>query len=214
MNDVPPVAPSEPSEPSAVSWRVLTVPNVLSLIRLACIPLFLWLLFGREHRAAAAVLLGALGATDWVDGYVARHFGQVTELGKILDPTADRLLLLVGIVAITADGSAPLWFALAAITREVLVAAAALVLAALGARRIDVTWWGKAGTFGLMFAFPLFLAGDSTVGWNDTARVLAWVSGIPGLVFGYYALITYVPLGRRALREGRMPPARVQEPLS
>jgi cardiolipin synthase len=150
--------------PAAGSWRVLTIPNVLSIARLCCIPIFLWLLFGRENRAAAAGLLGALGATDWVDGYVARHFGQVTELGKILDPVADRLLLLVGIVAITADGSVPLWFALAAITRELLVAAAALVLAALGARRIDVTWWGKAGTFGLLFAFPFSPGSAASLG--------------------------------------------------
>ena len=206
MSDVPAGVPPK-------SWQVLTIPNLLSIGRLCCIPLFLWLLFARENRAAAAGLLGGLGATDWVDGYIARHFGQVTELGKILDPTADRLLLLVGIVAITADGSVPLWFALAAISPVVLVTGAALVLAALGARRIDVTWWGKAGTFGLLFAFPLFLASESTVGWNDLARVLAWVSGIPGLVFGYYAVIAYVPIGRRALREGRVREVPVQEPL-
>src|SRR5437763_16546985 len=118
--------------------RILTIPNVLSFIRLLCAPLFLWLLFDRHDRVGAAFLLGGLGATDWVDGYVARHFGQVSALGKVLDPTADRILLGVGIVGIMVDGSVPLWIGVAVIVREVLISAAALALAALGARRIDV----------------------------------------------------------------------------
>lgn len=188
-------------QPAGTS-RVLTAPNVITLVRLACIPLFLWLLFGLGSRAWAAGLLGVLGATDWVDGFVARRYGQVSELGKVLDPVADRLLLLVGVTAILIDGSAPLWFGVAVLVREVLVAAATLVLAALGARRIDVTWWGKAGTFGLLFAFPFFLASESTVA-PEMFRVLAWGCGIPGLILSYVALIRYVPLGVRALREGR-----------
>ena len=134
---------------------VLTVPNAISVLRLCCVPLFLWLLFGRDDRAAAAVLLFVLGATDWVDGYVARRWNQVSDLGKILDPTADRLLLIVGIVGILIDGSVPVVVGILAVVREGLVAVAAIVLGLLGARRIDVTWWGKAGTFGLMGAFPL-----------------------------------------------------------
>ncbi len=183
--------------------RVLTVPNVISVVRLACLPVFLWLMFGREHRAAAAYLLAALGCTDWIDGYIARHFHQVSALGKVLDPVADRLLFFVGVGAIVVDRSCPLWVAVAVLVREVVVTAATLVLAALGARRIDVTWFGKAGTFGFMVAFPLFLASHSTLGWRDTAEVLAWVAAGPGLVFSYISLILYVPLGIRALREGR-----------
>lgn len=183
--------------------RILTVPNAVSVVRLACIPLFLWLLFGRDDRAAAAWLLGGLGATDWVDGFVARRFGQVSTLGKVLDPTADRLLLGVGVIAILVDGSVPRWIGIAAVVREVLVGGAALVLAALGARRIDVTWVGKAGTFFLMFTFPLFLASNSDVSWHETARVLAWIAAVPGLVLSWIAAATYVPVARRALAEGR-----------
>jgi cardiolipin synthase (CMP-forming) len=183
--------------------RILTVPNVISVIRLCCLPLFLYLLFGRENRAAAAGLLAALGCTDWVDGYIARHFDQVSDLGKVLDPVADRLLFFVAAGGILIDGSVPAWFAITVLVREAVVAVATLVLAALGARRIDVTWYGKAGTFGLMVAFPLFLAGESTVGWADTAEVLAWVAGIPGLALSLYAAALYVPLARRALAEGR-----------
>jgi len=189
------------------SREVLTLPNLITLARLACLPVFLWLLFGRENRAAAAALLALLGITDWVDGYLARHLGQVSELGKILDPVADRLLFLVGAGGILIDGSVPVWFAVIVLVRETLVGGATVVLAALGARRIDVTWFGKAGTFGLMIAFPLFLASHSTLSWADAAGVLAWVAGIPGLVFSLYAAALYVPIARRALSEGRAVPS-------
>jgi cardiolipin synthase (CMP-forming) len=184
--------------------RILTIPNVVSVVRLCCIPLFLWLLFGAEDRSSAAYLLAVLGATDWVDGYVARHFHQVSTLGKVLDPTADRLLLAVGVIGIAIDGSVPIWIAVLTIARETLVGGATLVLAALGARRIDVTWFGKAGTFGLLCAYPLFLGSHAEdLGWEDLAGVLAWVCVIPGLVFSYIAAAGYVPLARRALAEGR-----------
>ena len=183
--------------------RILTVPNLITLVRLSCLPVFVWLLLGADDRAAAAFLLAALGATDWVDGYVARRWNQVSTVGKVLDPLADRLLFVVAIVTIIIDGAAPLWFCLAVLVREVLVAGATLVLYALGARRIDVTWYGKAGTFGLMFAFPLFLAGSSDLSWADAAQTVAWLCGIPGLVLSYVAAVMYVPLGAAALREGR-----------
>lgn len=183
--------------------RILTVPNVISLIRLACIPLFVYLLFGRDNRYGAAWLLGALGATDWVDGYIARRFQQVSTLGKVLDPSADRLLVGVGVIAILIDGSVPTWVAWATIAREVLVSLAVVGLAALGARRIDVQWVGKAGTFALMTAFPLFLCSHSDAFWADQAGVAAWVFAIPGLVLAWYAAGTYVPIAIGALREGR-----------
>ena len=191
-------------EPEEAEDRILTVPNLLSLVRLACVPLFLWLLFGEDDRYAAALLLAVLGTTDWIDGYVARRFHQVSSLGKVLDPTADRILLIVGIGAILVDGSVPAWVAIAALAREALVAIAALVLAALGARRIDVQWVGKAGTFALMVAFPFFLAAEADIGWAGTAEVLAWLWAVPGLVLSWYAALNYVPLARTALREGRV----------
>jgi cardiolipin synthase (CMP-forming) len=183
--------------------RILTLPNLVTVVRLACLPLFLWLLFGRDNREGAAWLLAALGTTDWVDGYLARHLHQTSELGKILDPLADRLLFIVGIIAMIIDGSVPVWFAVVVLAREGLVAGATLTLAALGARRIDVTWWGKTGTFFLLMTFPLFLLSYSDAGWADTAEVLAWATGIPGLLSSLYATALYVPLARRALAEGR-----------
>jgi cardiolipin synthase len=185
--------------------RILTVPNVITFVRLLCVPVFLWLLFDQHKRAEAAFLLGALGATDFVDGYIARHFHQVSTVGKVLDPLADRILLMVGAAAILVDGSVPPVIAWATLSREVLVAGAFLVLAALGARRIDVQWAGKAGTFGLMFAFPLFLMGnDADFGPHAAATFLGWCCAIPALVLAWYAAITYIPIARRALREGHV----------
>jgi cardiolipin synthase (CMP-forming) len=185
--------------------RVLTLPNAFTGARLLCVPVFLWLLFGHHphDRYPAALLLAALGTTDWVDGYLARHLHQVSTVGKVLDPAADRILLGVSMVAILIDGSVPLWFGAIVIVREVLVAGAVVVLAAAGARRMDVQWAGKAGTCGMMLAFPLFLAGHSTVGWHRLAETLAWCCAIPGLAFSLYAAVTYVPMARRALTEGR-----------
>jgi cardiolipin synthase len=203
-------APVEPTaagpEPDGAPGddRILTIPNAISLGRLACVPLFLWLLFGRENRLGAAVLLAFLGATDWVDGYVARRFHQVSTVGKVLDPTADRVLLAVGIFAILVDGSVPAWVAWLAIAREVAVGGGVLVLGALGARRIDVQWAGKCGTFALMVAFPLFLASHAHgISWGDAARAVAWPCALVGLAFGYWSAVRYVPMGRRALQEGR-----------
>ncbi len=156
------------------------------------------------HLKAAALLLAGLGATDWVDGYVARHFKQVSNLGKVLDPTADRLLLGTAVISILIDGSVPAIVAWPVLVREALVAGTVLVLAALGARRIDVTWVGKCGSFLMMTAFPLFLAGnDAQFSLRGLFRVLGWACGIVGIAISYYAAFRYIPLGRDALREGR-----------
>lgn len=192
----------EPSEPDGGAG-IITIPNLITLVRLACVPVFLWLLIGRDDHLGAAVLLGVLGATDWVDGYLARRLGQVSEVGKILDPTADRIMLLVAVVAIAWEGSVPWWFAGLALAREGAVSVIAIVLGALGARRIDVTWWGKTGTFLLMFSFPLFLSSSADWAAADVALWLAWACGIPGLVIAYYSAWGYVPTARAALTEGR-----------
>ena len=183
--------------------RVLTIPNVISVVRLACIPLFCWLLFGSDDPVAAFLVLTFLGCTDWVDGYIARRFDQASELGKILDPTADRLLLLVAVVALIVDGSVPVVIGALVLLREAVVGAATVFLAIGGARRIDVLWVGKAGTLAIMVAFPsLLLAHHTYATWHVIAMVVGWGFLVPGLVLSYYAAVNYVPLARRALREG------------
>src|SRR5262249_51199951 len=145
------------------SRRIFTIPNAISVVRLLCVPVFLWLVWG-DREAAAAVLLAVLGATDWVDGWIARHFDQGSELGKILDPTADRVLLVAAAIALLTLGlpTAVNVLLIVVLAREVLVAVATVALGMAGARRIDVLWAGKAGTLALMFAMPMFLIADAS----------------------------------------------------
>ncbi len=184
-------------------WRPWTLPNAFSFGRLLCIPVFVWLLFGREDRFVAALLLAGLGATDWVDGWLARRFDQVSELGKILDPTADRLMMLTAVVSTWIDGSVPGWFALLTLLREGLVSVAAVGLGILGAPRFDVSWWGKTGTFLLMFAYPFLLGGAADVSGAQVLTALGWICGIPGLVISWYAAAGYVRPARVALAARR-----------
>jgi cardiolipin synthase (CMP-forming) len=188
--------------------RILTAANAVTAVRLACIPVFCWLLFGAGQQTAAAILLGALGATDWVDGQLARRLHQVSTIGKVLDPMADRLLVGTAVIAVIVHGAVPLWFGLLTIAREVLVSGTVLVLATLGARRIgarrvDVLWIGKAGTFALMVAYPGFLISHGTAGWQEPFHVVAWVAGAVGIVLAWVAAVAYVVPARRALVEGR-----------
>lgn len=182
---------------------ILTIPNLITLVRLCTLPVFVYLLFGADDRWAAGWVLFLIGSTDWLDGYLARRLGQVSNVGKVLDPVADRLLFFVGVGSIIIDGSVPLWFAVAVLVREGAVAIGTVSLAALGASRIDVTWYGKAATFALMGAFPSFLVGASDHATADGFRVLAWVVGLPGLALAYWSALLYIPLGRKALAEGR-----------
>jgi cardiolipin synthase len=200
----PPADPARLQEqPTIFGDRIVTVPNLISLARLACVPWFLWLLFAQDDRWRAALLFAVLGATDWVDGWWARRFSSVSELGKLLDPVADRVVLIVGVVAVAIDGAVPWWLAVLALAREGLVAVAGLVIGVLGARRIDVTWWGKCATFGLLFAFPSLLAGASDGPITEFFTWLGWICAVPGLAYSYLSAAEYVPIARRALREGR-----------
>lgn len=193
--------------------RVLTLPNVISLARILLLVLFCWLLFGPNRRVPATIVLMVIGATDFLDGYLARRFHQVSTLGKVLDPVADRLVLVTGILAITVYGAVPAWLAGVVLGRELVVSLAVLALAAMGARRIDVLWVGKAGTFGLLCCFPLFLLGDQRATWARVLTDVTWVAVVPALILSFVAAAAYVPLARRALEERRPGPAR-HEPVT
>ncbi|MGC8513479.1 MAG: CDP-alcohol phosphatidyltransferase family protein [Acidimicrobiales bacterium] len=193
-------------EPRAGSGedRILTLPNLITTVRLALVPVFVWLLIRTDHRGwyPAALLLGGLGVTDGVDGFVARRFNQVSTVGKVLDPIADRLLLGAAAIGTVVLGAIPAWVAWLAIGREAIVATGFLLVGALGGRRMDVSRAGKAGTFGLMCAIPLFLAGHASDDWHQVAEDLAWVCIIPGLLSGWYAVVGYVRPAIAAVQEG------------
>ena len=165
--------------------------------------MFVNLLFVQDKRALAALVLGFLGSTDWVDGWVARKFNQVSNFGTVFDPTVDRLLFVVGALSALLDGAVPWWFCIAILVREVLVGLMMLIATGFGMKRFPVTKNGKRYTFLLMMAVPFLLLAGSDHATADFGRVMGWVCGIPGLALSYFTAIAYVPLVRANLREGR-----------
>lgn len=207
-DETPGGPPAEPADHDRLPDRevdtIWTIPNLFTLLRLLCLPLFLWLLFGLPSRQAAAWMLGALGATDWVDGYLARRLGQTSEFGKKFDPTVDRLLFIVAVIAIMIDGSMPIWFGVALLARELVVGGAvAIATLFFGMPRFDVTWLGKLATFMLMFAVPGFLMGNSSVPGAEWFALATWFLAIPGLALSYYTGAQYLRRVRDSVRAGR-----------
>ena len=176
--------------------QVFNVPNSISLVRLALIPLFIWLIFVPEAYGWAGVLLGIIGATDWIDGYLARRLDQVTELGKFLDPLADRIAVVVAVIAGLIVGVLPTWFAVALIVRELLIAVGAIYGWMNGVTKLDVRWLGKAATLALYVSVTAFYIG---VGFSaDWALWIAYGFGIPGLIMYYWVGVEYLGDMRRA----------------
>jgi cardiolipin synthase len=194
-------APDGATAPSAGS-KVLTLPNLISAVRLALVPVFAVLLAQGEDGWALAVLAFS-GATDWLDGTLARRLGQQSRLGELLDPAADRLFILVTLVALTARDIVPPGVLVAVVGRDVLLA---VVLAVLMARHIGplpVHFAGKAGTFALLYAFPLLLLArwDNVVGL--TAGVVGWAFAWWGMGLYWLAGALYVRQAVGELRRGR-----------
>jgi cardiolipin synthase (CMP-forming) len=186
-------------------WR--TWPNAVTVVRLAIIPYYVWLLVTTGHRAAASWILAALGATDWVDGFLARRLQQTSTVGKILDPVADRVLVMTAVLSVAWAHAVPWWFALATLSREIVVSVLTVSLAAAGAARIDVLWWGKNSTFALMTAYPVFLLASNGTSaledWQGNLRAVNWVVALFGLVVSWLVLWGYVRPARNALTAGR-----------
>ncbi len=155
-----------PAPESLASDRKLTVPNVITMARLSLVPFFAWAFASGERDVLALSLLVVIGSTDWVDGFVARKTGQVSELGKLLDPVADRVAIIV-VLALCAFRGTVYWpLAAAILLRDVLVAATFAVVESKGVPRIPVSWMGKGATaaiyIGLGLALISLVAGPST----------------------------------------------------
>ena len=182
--------------------------NPETFARLLCLPLFLYLLFDRDNPAGAAWLLGALGATDWVDGYLARRLGQVSEFGKVFDPAVDRILFIVATIAIIIADAAPVWFCWAVVAREVFVGGMMLIATLVfHMERFDVELVGEAGDVPADVRHPRIVRLKQLPG-APSFQVAAWCVGIPGLALSWITAVAYVPqvhiaAGRRATAVGR-----------
>lgn len=169
---------------------IFTLPNIISMIRIAAVPLLAWLLLGRDDPVAAGWLLGAIGSTDWIDGWLARRLDQITELGKFLDPAADRLAVAVAVIGGWVSGHLPWPVALAIIVREAIITIGALIVAVRARSKLEVRYLGKVATFGVYFAVPFFFLYSGT-GWAWQAWV-AWGFVVPSLVMYYVVAIQYI----------------------
>jgi len=168
----------------------LTIPNLLTMIRLACLPTFVMLMMD-DRVVAGTWFFALLGSTDWIDGYVARRFNQISELGKILDPVVDRVVFFVGITMMLYSGL-PIWFGVAVLVREISIALVMLGGTAMGMQRFPVSRDGKRAAFALMAAVPYLTLGS--VGGNWTAFWwIGWAVGVPGLYLSYKSFFLYLP---------------------
>jgi cardiolipin synthase len=179
--------------------RVVTVPNILSAIRILLIPVFVWLLLNDGTEAAGLLLFGAILATDWIDGYIARRTNQVTNLGKLLDPVADRLAIAAGLIALMVRGAVPVWAGLLVILRDLVVLIAGGFLATRSRVRIDVRWIGKAATMALMLGIPMIAWANFGLWAEDLARVVGWTLYAVGIVLYYAAAVLDARDARKAL---------------
>jgi cardiolipin synthase len=174
------------------SSRVLTIPNVISFVRIAAIPVFWILIVDEDTTALGIIAFSVIVATDWVDGAIARRTGQVSELGKILDPVADRLVIVAGVIALVSRGAFPLWAAVAIVARDVAVLAVGGLLLAGRTIRVDVRWVGKIATFSLMCAIAWISWGTLGFPLAATALVGGWVFFAAGIIESYIAAGVYL----------------------
>jgi cardiolipin synthase len=171
--------------------RIATIPNLLSLIRILLIPVFVVLLLNEGTEMAGLLLLGAVVSTDWVDGYIARHTGQVSNLGKVLDPVADRLAIAAALVALVVRDAVPLWAALLVLVRDALVLVAGAVVLVRYRVRLDVRWIGKVATFDLMWGIPMIAWGNFELFLHRPVEFAGWVLYVIGIVLYYAAAVLY-----------------------
>jgi cardiolipin synthase len=171
--------------------RVWTVPNLLSVIRLAGVPAFLWLVLGPEADGWALVVLAVSGVTDYLDGYLARRLDQMSAVGQILDPVVDRLYILAVVVGLAMRDIIPWWAALSLPLRDVLLWALVPLLRTRGYSALPVHFLGKAATFNLLYAFPLLLLGDGEGTVATLANVFGWAFAIWGIGLYWWAGILY-----------------------
>lgn len=182
---------------STVRDRVVTIPNLLSAIRIALVPVFLWLVLGPELDALALVVLMVSGVTDYLDGWLARQWNQTSKLGAILDPIADRLYILAVVVGLGLREIIPWWLALALPLRDVFLFGLVPFLRTRGYSSLPVHFLGKAATAGLLYAFPLLLLGDGEGTFAEIAGVIGWAFTIWGVGLYWWAGLLYAFQVRR-----------------
>lgn len=193
-----------------VSSRIVTIPNILSLFRLLLIPVFLVLLV-LGHLGWALLLIAVSAVTDFVDGYVARHFNQISRLGQLLDPAADRLFILATLLGLGWVGVLPWWLVAIIVARDVLLLVLGVVLANHRFGPLPVHHLGKMGTFAILFAMPVLLTAAAFPNLAAVALPLGWAAAIWGVFLYWWAGVAYILQASRMIHEVRVAPATASD---
>ncbi len=183
--------------------RVVTIPNAISVARLAGVPVFLWLVLGPRSQAGdwwAVGLLIAAGLSDWLDGKIARALNQQSRIGEVLDPAADRLYIVATVAALAIRAIIPWWLVGLLAARELLLVAVLAILRRRAYGPLQVSFIGKAATLALLYAFPLLFLGAHPAAYAETARIAGWAFAIWGSALYWCAGLLYVEQARRILR--------------
>lgn len=183
--------------------RILTIPNVISFARIALIPVLVWLIVERRTTFTGLVVFGVVVATDWVDGAIARATGQVSDVGKVLDPVADRLAIGAGLIALVVRDAFPLWAALLILARDALILIAGVVLLSARRVRIEVRYIGKVATFLLMAAIGCIAWGSLGYAFAPAFLAIGWALYAVGIIESYVAAALYAGDLRAAIAAGR-----------
>ena len=194
-----------------VGEQIFTIPNVISFLRLLGVPVFLWLVLGVRTQTGdwwAVGLLLAAGASDWLDGKIARALGQTSRLGQLLDPAADRLYIVATIIALAVRAIIPWWLVGLLALREVVLAVVLAILRRHGWGPLQVSFAGKAATLCLLYAFPLLFLGSHTASYAEVTRIIGWSFAIWGSALYWWAAGLYVAQARQLLASEGDPPGQ------
>ena len=190
--------------------RILTVPNAISVARLAGVPVFLWLALGPQADGWAVALLIVAGLSDWLDGVIARAWNQQSRLGQVLDPMADRLYIAATLIGLAVRAIIPWWLVALLVARELVLGVALLVLRRHGYGPLQVSLVGKTATLCLLYAFPLLFLGAHGGTAALVARVVGWAFAIWGTALYWWAAVLYLEQARRLAGAARGRPAAVK----
>jgi cardiolipin synthase len=196
----------------AAESRIWTIPNLLSMLRLALVPPFLLLIVVGDYVAALIVLVVA-SFTDLLDGYLARRLRQVTRLGQLLDPAADRLYIFAALVGLAANDLVPWWIVVVIVARDVFLLVLGVVLANHGYGPLPVHQLGKVATFGLFFGVPVIMLGLAFPAVQPISEPVGWAITVWGTFLYWWAGVIYAIETARVIRIPRVADDRRSDTL-